>query len=387
MSFFYSTYKYSVGNLDLPSSTYRITDTTFKNILPDIKPSIAPISKYDRLTDNDLVNIYAENRTVFKDIDLESTKTVSLDENLESTKAIVVNQGEEYNSVLKNSILANLDVSSITDNFVNVNFSSITDNSINTRSFTPSILTFQDVFKNQQGLMLDLFGTDEIEAPTVIITNKNNIVSNSTRTDGDDQNNIFKSDSTIEWEIYDGHGGIDTFVTDNSDSYYQITVHSSAYIVLEHFFSDDKSISNEEREALFNIERIEFGNKKLAFDLDGNAGIVAKVYGAVLGKDSILDPELIGSGLDQIDNGLSYENFATIAIKSAGLESSEDIVTTLWTNVVGSEPTPDQAEPYINKLENGEMTVGELGMFAANTELNEDNIALTGLQNSGIEFI
>lgn len=102
MSFFYSTYKYSVGNLDLPSSTYRITDTTFKNILPDIKPSIAPISKYDRLTDNDLVNIYAENRTVFKDIDLESTKTVSLDENLESTKAIVVNQGEEYNSVLKN---------------------------------------------------------------------------------------------------------------------------------------------------------------------------------------------------------------------------------------------------------------------------------------------
>lgn len=240
-------------------------------------------------------------------------------------------------------------------------------------------------FKENQSLIQDLVGIDAIEVPTEINTNKNNIDSNSTRPEGDDQNNIFRSDPTVAWETYDGHGGIDTFVTDNSDSYYQITVDSNSKITLEHFLSDNSSL--EEREILINIERIEFGNKKLAYDLDANAGIVAKMYGAVLGKESILDPELIGSGLAQIDNGLSYENFATIVLKSAGFESAEDIVTTLWTNVVGSKPTTDQARPYINKLENGEMSVGELGMFAANTELNETNIALVGLQNSGLEFI
>lgn len=349
MSVLSFTYKYSVSNFAIPSSTYRITDLTLRGILPELKPSTAPVSKYNRLTDNSLVDFYSPNRLVFEAKDLPPTEslTASLD--------------KDYNSFLKDDVLAKLDYSSI-----------ITRNN-------PTL----SEFKEQQSLMLDLVGVDEINTPTEILPSSS---IGLFRVDGDDQNNIFRSRYSVSQESYDGKGGIDTFVTDNPDSYYQVTVKSNSHITLDHF-SSETSILPQEREILFNVERIEFGNKKLAFDLDGNAGMVAKVYSAVLGEDSILDPEVIGSGLAQVDNGLSYENFAAITIKSAGLESSEDIVNTLWLNVVGSEPTSDQARPYIDKLDNGEMSVGELGLLAANTEQNETNIDLVGLQSSGIEFI
>jgi len=62
---------------------------------------------------------------------------------------------------------------------------------------------------------------------------------------------------------------------------------------------------------------------------------------------------LIGSGLKVIDDGLNAENFATLALKSTGLESHSDIVSALWTNVVGSAPTVEQAQSYINMLDSG----------------------------------
>lgn len=352
MSVLSFTYKYSVSNFAIPSSTYRITDLTLRDILPKLKPSTAPVGQYNRLTDNSLVDFYSPNRSVFEAKDLPPTEslTASLD--------------KDYNTFLKNDLLAKLDYSSI---------------------ITRSNPTLSE-FKEQQSQMLDLVGIDEIGAPTEINTGTTAGPFGIPSTYGNDQNNIFKSDPSIKYELYYGRGGVDTFITDNPDSYYQITVYSSTRINLKHYSLDDINGLQEE-ESLHEIERIEFGNKKLAFDLDGNAGIVAKVYSAVLGEDSILDPEVIGSGLAQVDNGLSYENFAAIAIKSAGLESSEDIVNTLWLNIVGSEPTSDQARPYIDKLDNGEMSVGELGLLAANTEQNETNIDLIGLQSSGIEFI
>lgn len=352
MSLFSNIYKYSISNFAIPASTYRITDLTLKNILPEIKPSTAPTGRYNRLTDDDLVDLYSPNRSVFEA------------KNSPSTETLTASLDKDYNSFVKEDLLTKLDYSNI-----------ITRNN-------PTL----SEFKEQQSLMFDLAGIDEIGAPAEINTGTTAGPFGIPSTYGNDQNNIFKSDSSIKWELYYGRGGIDTFITDNPDSYYQITVYSSTRINLKHYSLDDINGLQEE-ESLYEIERIEFGNKKLAFDLDGNAGIVAKVYSAVLGEDSILDPEVIGSGLAQVDNGLSYENFAAITIKSAGLESSEDIVNTLWLNVVGSEPTSDQARPYIDKLDNGEMSAGELGLLAANTEQNETNIDLVGLQSSGIEFI
>lgn len=350
MSFFSRTFKHVYSNVNLTNSNVRISDITFKTILPENKPSTVPIGTYRSLTDTHLIDLHSKNPDLFKD---------------SSSKNLSVSIGEDYNTFLENDLFTNLDLSSLL------------------KPTSRSSPTFLNDYKFQHHTLLDLIGADEDdedETPTEVATIED-------FSSGNDQNNIFRPDpsSSHKQKTYDGREGIDTFVTNDPSSYYKFLFVKNTHFALEHY-SDKDSINFEEHEALFNIERIEFTDKKLAFDLYGNAGVVAKVYGAVLGKDSISDPELIGSGLEQIDNGLSPENFAAIAIKSAGLFKHKDIVHALWNNVVGSEPTAAQANYYIDQLDRGEMDIGELGLYAANHSLNENNINLIGLQTNGIEF-
>lgn len=360
MSLFSYTYKYGLSNLNSTYSTYRISDRTFSTILPEIKPSTVPKGTYDYLTDTHLTDLYSRNTDLFKD---------------SSSKDLSVSIGEDYNAFLKNDFFTKLDLSSLL------------------RSTSSSSSTFLNDYKLQYHTLLDLIGTDETEETE---DSEDEINETGTfYTYGSDLDNVFRLGSKSSGEI-DGKGGIDTLITNHPYSYYggknslfnikpyeTLPVDYKISVALQH---RNESTDVLEYRNLKEIERLEFTDKKLAFDLEDNAGVVAKVYGAVLGKDSISDPELIGSGLEQIDNGLSPENFAAIAIKSAGLFTHKDIVHALWNNVVGSEPTAAQANYYIDQLDRGEMDIGELGLYAANHPLNENNINLVGLQTNGIEF-
>ena len=48
--------------------------------------------------------------------------------------------------------------------------------------------------------------------------------------------------------------------------------------------------TNNDFDILKNIERLKFIDTSIALDLDSNAGVAAKVMGAVLGKASIKNP-------------------------------------------------------------------------------------------------
>lgn len=388
MSLFSSIFRIGQGSVNLSSPTYRITENTFampskspvvpsfgdhqritpSTLLPAIKPSTQPIGTFQYLNDTALVDLLSRNEDHLRN---------------DSSNSIEVSSRENYNDFLKNDLLPKLDISNLTESIFRD---------------TP---TFTKDFLEQLELVLDVIGVDENddedEVPTEIVAAKSTTFLNTSRASatGDDKDNIFKSDPSVTNESYEGQEGIDTFITKNLDSYYELThYHYSNSTWLNHrpdfnsrltpdlnsYLRDTKSVR------LSDIERIEFANKNLAFDLEGNAGTVAKIYGAILGKDSILDPELIGTGLKQIDNGLNPENFAAITIKSTGFVTSEDIVHLLWTNVVGTEPTTEQARPYIDILDKGEMSIGELGLFAANHFLNKSNIDLVGLQSEGIAY-
>jgi len=368
MSLFSSIFRIGQGSVNLSSPTYRITtENIFNRILPEIKPSTSPIGTYQRLTDTSLLDLLSRNEDHLRD---------------DSSNSIDVSSGENYNDLLKYDLLPKLDISHLT------------------KSIPRNTPTFTKDFLEQHELLLDILGTDENddedEKPTEITAVRSTSILNlSASAVGDDRDNIFRPDPSATFQTYFGKEGIDTFITNNLDSYYKLThfriltsislTHSGdsgGPLVFPRNDSDDpyKSVR------LYDIERIEFANKNLAFDLEGNAGTVAKVYGAVLGKTSILDPKLVGTGLNQIDNGLSPENFAAITIKSTGLVTNEDIVHLLWTNVVGTEPTTEQASPYIDILDKGEMSIGELGLFAANHFLNKSNIDLVGLQTEGIAY-
>lgn len=133
--------------------------------------------------------------------------------------------------------------------------------------------------------------------------------------------------------------------------------------------------------------RVTMGNRHVALDVDGNAGIAVKIIGAVFGKATIANGEWvgIGIGIDLLDKGMSYDALAGLALNAAKLTTNDQIVTTLWTNVVGSAPTAADKAPFIKMLEDG-MTPGALAHMAAETTLNVANVDLVGLAQTGVVY-
>ncbi len=124
----------------------------------------------------------------------------------------------------------------------------------------------------------------------------------------------------------------------------------------------------------------------MALDLNGNAGIVAKILGAVFGRAAVTNKQFVGIGLSYIDAGWTYDNLAGLALSAAGASSPDQVVTLLWTNVIGSAPTESNKAPFIGMLQGG-TTPGALAHMAADTEFNTLNINLVGLMQTGIGFI
>jgi hypothetical protein len=123
-----------------------------------------------------------------------------------------------------------------------------------------------------------------------------------------------------------------------------------------------------------------------AYDLAGNAGTVAKILGAVAGKQSLKNKEYVGIGLDLVDKGMSYLDLGTLALKAVGLTTNDQIVTSLWTNIVGTTPSLADKASFIEMLENG-FSRGEFVKLAAETAQNAVNIDLVGLAQTGIDYI
>ena len=139
---------------------------------------------------------------------------------------------------------------------------------------------------------------------------------------------------------------------------------------------------------LRNVERLVFSDTSWAIDFgeSQNASITAKILGAVFGKDSLSNKNYVGIGLSFLDSGWTYDNLAGLALDAAGAKTNDQIVSLLWTNVIGTKPTAADKQPFIALLENG-MSAGALAHLAADTSFNTTNINLVGLAQTGIEYI
>ena len=134
------------------------------------------------------------------------------------------------------------------------------------------------------------------------------------------------------------------------------------------------------------IERLQIQDKSIAVDLNGNSGTIAKILGAVFGKESLSNKGYVGIGLNLLDAGWTYDNLAGLALDAVGAKTNDQIVSLLWTNVIRTKPTATDKQPFISLLENG-MTAGALAHLAADTSFNTANINLVGLAQIGIEYI
>jgi Ca2+-binding RTX toxin-like protein len=139
------------------------------------------------------------------------------------------------------------------------------------------------------------------------------------------------------------------------------------------------------RDTLTDVERIQFTDKNIALDLDGNAGKAAKIIGAVLGKAAVKNPAYVGIGLSYLDKGMTYSDLGALALNAVGAKTNDAIVSTLWLNVVGFPASTSDKAPYIKMLLDG-MKPGDLVVLASDTSFNTVNINLVGLAETGIEF-
>jgi hypothetical protein len=70
-------------------------------------------------------------------------------------------------------------------------------------------------------------------------------------------------------------------------------------------------------DTLVDVERVAFLDRSVALDLQGNAGITAKILGAVFGKSFLTNKEFVGIGLDLLDSGVRYEDLVGLAVQTS----------------------------------------------------------------------
>jgi hypothetical protein len=183
-------------------------------------------------------------------------------------------------------------------------------------------------------------------------------------------------------DLLDGAAGIDVGRFGGARHNHVITHTSDGFTVT----------GTEGRDTVTNVERLYFDDTKVALDLNGAAGNTAKIIGAAFGAPYLANREYVGTGVRLFDSGMSMNNVAALVVDSvpfrqlAGSADDTVVVTQIYRNVVGAAPPPADLDYFLSLLDDG-MTRGELLVLAADSELNQQNINLIGLSQSGIEYV
>lgn len=176
-----------------------------------------------------------------------------------------------------------------------------------------------------------------------------------------------------------GGSGIDTVLLAGMQKEYSLNKTEDGFAITHLTEPNDQ-------DQLINIERLSFNNTGLALDIEGRTGQLVKLLGVISGAASINNRDLITTGLSYIDSGIPDTQLADVALTAIGVHSHDEIVTLLWHNLFGDDPTREEKQTYINLLDDGVLSAAELTLIAAETSLNLENINYASLLQTGIEF-
>ena len=199
------------------------------------------------------------------------------------------------------------------------------------------------------------------------------------RIDGQGGRDLINASPGHDW--IDGGEGLDTVAYAGPRHAYAVSRTGPDFLVSARAGSD----AVEDTDRLQHVERLQFSDGGLALDLDGQAGQVAKILGAVFGADAVADRRLAGTGLLLLAQGMSYEALAAMAVSFAGKAAHADIVDLLWNNIMGTAiPTAERAY-WIGLLDSG-VSVGAVTVMAADSSQNASHIDLIGLAATGLAY-
>lgn len=230
-----------------------------------------------------------------------------------------------------------------------------------------------------------------ITSPGQITVNFGTVIENVIGTEyadklfGNDENNIITLNGGDDY--VDGGSGIDRIIVELAKSNFKLSASEDGN-TLE--FNLD-ALANPffyNKVELINVERVSLTDANLAIDIDGHAGITAKILGAFLGASGVARTDLVGVGLGILDNGLSYEGFLQEALDTVfgPSPSGAELVNHFYGTLTGQSAPQSIIEQYGSLIDNGSLSPVSLAMQVAENELNLQNIDLVGLATTGIEY-
>lgn len=242
----------------------------------------------------------------------------------------------------------------------------------------------QGAYASQQSVGLSVL-EDLGTLPLYVIsgTNGNDVIDGST---GDDDLYGFGGNDSLFGgrgdDYIDGGSGIDSAFYNNvradydvSGSFDRIMVHARA--------------TSEGTDLLSNIERLDFKDVTVGFDLNGASGEAFRLYQAAFNRA----PDLVGLGfwIAQLDHGASLNSVASQFVASAEFRSmygtslnNHDIVTHLYENVLHRAPDQGGINYWTNILDSHASTLP--AVLTAFSESPENYAQLIGAMEHGIAF-
>ena len=226
--------------------------------------------------------------------------------------------------------------------------------------------------------------TVSITGSVVVGSDENDVLTGTT---GDDTLRGFAGQDTLDGlagnDVLEGGLDIDLAVFHGNRSNFSV-INSSGELEVT-------GPMNSGNDLLINIERLQFDDVSIAFDLDGNAGTIAKLFGIVLGKDNWDNKEFIGIGLGIVDNTvISFEALMDLAFEAVlgPSPTNKAVVNLIYNSLSGQSPSEGELNALTaDLLDSGAFTQGSLGVLAAEHELNTTNIGLVGLADTGLEYL
>ena len=184
-------------------------------------------------------------------------------------------------------------------------------------------------------------------------------------------------------DMIDGAGGFNTVHMSAVRSAYRLSLDAPTGHVLMQ--SVDGASGADE---LQNIHRVFFADGAVALDMDVKGSIVAKVLGAVFGKDAVANRGFAGVGIGLMDQGYTPESLMDLALNfrlGSGFTAQAE-VKLLFENLIGQAPNAEQASYYEGLIASGAFTFNSFAWLAANSSFNTNNIQLVGLMQSGLDY-
>lgn len=141
-------------------------------------------------------------------------------------------------------------------------------------------------------------------------------------------------------------------------------------------------------DTLTGMERLSFSDRSVALDLDGNAGKVAMIVGALAGKQGVHNLGLVGDVLDMLDSGMSMDaaTDAAIAATTQGAFNSSSFVNTLYLNVLNRPANASEIQQFSHMIDSGANSRADVALMAATSDQNKVQIDLVGLSQTGLEY-